>query len=69
MNRIILIGNGFDLAHGMKTSYGNFIDDYWGNEISKIKNKPFWENGFENNEFYIQPIPQSWEGDNIIKHY
>lgn len=31
MNRIILIGNGFDLAHGLKTSYANFIDWYWGN--------------------------------------
>ncbi|MBP3356946.1 MAG: hypothetical protein J6K95_07300 [Rikenellaceae bacterium] len=29
MNRIILIGNGFDLAHGLKTSYQNFLDDYW----------------------------------------
>lgn len=29
MNRIILIGNGFDLAHGLRTSYGNFIDWYW----------------------------------------
>ncbi|MDR2840294.1 MAG: bacteriophage abortive infection AbiH family protein [Paludibacter sp.] len=29
MNRIILIGNGFDLAHGLKTSYKNFIDDLW----------------------------------------
>jgi hypothetical protein len=29
MNRIILIGNGFDLAHGLKTSYNDFIDDYW----------------------------------------
>ena len=29
MNRIILIGNGFDLAHGLDTSYGNFIDWYW----------------------------------------
>ena len=29
MNRIILIGNGFDLAHGLKTSYKNFLDDYW----------------------------------------
>jgi len=27
MNRIILIGNGFDLAHGLKTSYRHFIDD------------------------------------------
>ena len=29
MNRVILIGNGFDLAHGMKTSYANFLDWYW----------------------------------------
>jgi hypothetical protein len=29
MNRIILIGNGFDLAHGLKTSYSDFIDDFW----------------------------------------
>lgn len=31
MNRIILIGNGFDLAHGLPTSYANFIDYYWEN--------------------------------------
>jgi len=35
MNRIILIGNGFDLAHGLKTSYSNFIEDFWGKEIEK----------------------------------
>lgn len=29
MNRIILIGNGFDLAHGLSTSYADFIDYYW----------------------------------------
>lgn len=29
MNRIILIGNGFDLAHGLPTSYKDFIEDYW----------------------------------------
>ncbi len=33
INRLILIGNGFDLAHGMKTSYGDFIlwyfQKYW----------------------------------------
>lgn len=29
MNRLILIGNGFDLAHGLKTSYKDFIDWYW----------------------------------------
>lgn len=34
MNRLILIGNGFDLAHGLKTSYADFIDWYW-NEWGK----------------------------------
>lgn len=29
MNRIVLIGNGFDLAHGLKTNYADFIDWYW----------------------------------------
>ena len=36
MNRIILIGNGFDLAHGLKTSYANFINwywEYWGHRL------------------------------------
>ena len=28
MNRIILIGNGFDLAHGLPTSYADFIRGY-----------------------------------------
>lgn len=29
MNRIIIIGNGFDLAHNLKTGYKDFINDYW----------------------------------------
>ena len=31
MHRLIIIGNGFDLAHGLPTSYKDFIDDYWNN--------------------------------------
>ena len=29
MNRLVLIGNGFDLAHGLKTSYADFVDWYF----------------------------------------
>ena len=29
MNRLVLIGNGFDLAHGLNTSYKSFILWYW----------------------------------------
>ena len=28
MNRLVIIGNGFDLAHGLPTSYKDFIEDY-----------------------------------------
>jgi hypothetical protein len=31
MNRLVIIGNGFDLAHGLPTSDKDFIDDYWKN--------------------------------------
>lgn len=31
MNRLVLIGNGFDLAHGLKTKYESFINWYWEN--------------------------------------
>lgn len=36
MNRLVLIGNGFDLAHGLKTSYADFFYWYWKNRISKF---------------------------------
>lgn len=29
MNRLVIIGNGFDLAHDLKTSYADFINWYW----------------------------------------
>jgi hypothetical protein len=36
MNRIILIGNGFDLAHGLKTSYKHFMDVLFLNTDTQI---------------------------------
>lgn len=36
MNRIVLIGNGFDMAHGLKTSYMDFINWYWAKRIKNL---------------------------------
>ena len=36
MNRLVLIGNGFDLAHGLKTSYADFIDWYYDKRIKEM---------------------------------
>ena len=38
MNRIILIGNGFDLAHGLPTRYEDFINWYWEKRVVTIQN-------------------------------
>lgn len=42
MNRIVLIGNGFDLAHGFPTRYEDFINWYWeqwGGKLRTSSNK------------------------------
>ena len=47
MNRLVLIGNGFDLAHGLKTSYKDFIQWYWEERIFKLKTKHSGESSDE----------------------
>ena len=59
MNRIILIGNGFDLAHGINTSYNHFINDYWENTIKEI-HKSEINTEFENDEIFINVVPTQW---------
>ena len=39
MNRIVLIGNGFDLAHDLKTKYEHFIDWYWDYRVGGFANE------------------------------
>ena len=36
MNRLVIIGNGFDMAHGLKTSYKDFINWYWDKRIEGL---------------------------------
>ena len=54
MNRIILIGNGFDLAHGMLTSYRDFIDNYWKELLKELNSGNHHKNEFENEELVIK---------------
>lgn len=43
MNKLIIIGNGFDLAHGLKTSYNDFILWYLNNCLDGIRNRLSFE--------------------------
>lgn len=62
MNRIILIGNGFDLAHNIKTSYTDFINDYWEKVMQNLRNEvnsnvTTYLNIFETEEIKIEDVP------------
>lgn len=48
MNRLVLIGNGFDLAHGLKTSYSDFINWYWAQWGEQLRCHAKW---MEEDEF------------------
>ena len=39
INRLIIIGNGFDIAHGLKSTFSDFISDYCFNAIHQFLNK------------------------------
>ena len=66
MNRIILIGNGFDLAHGLKTSYKDFMDWYWDEWIKKLQKSHSTNESDILCKFVSKDTATSW--DRIMSH-
>ena len=74
MNRLVLIGNGFDLAHKLKTSYADFIDWYYDKRIKEmccaydkesnddLCSFKYLGEGFLFTYFYGNPIPDQESG-------
>ena len=52
MNRLVIIGNGFDLAHGLKTSYGDFINYYINNMVSIFNKNHLYEDNLISLEYH-----------------
>lgn len=64
MNKLLLIGNGFDLAHGLPTSYKNFIDDIWKN-IPLNHKKEGYQNLLFFNDDYLEILNFKKETENF----
>ena len=76
-NKLYFIGNGFDLHHGLKTSYLNFRDDYIKKKSSVLwndfldiygdapQNDNLWWKDFENmlGKVDYESLSQSRYGD------
>ncbi|MEM8929070.1 MAG: AbiH family protein [Bacteroidota bacterium] len=39
MNKLVIVGNGFDLAHGLPTSYPHFMNNFWSNLINTFEDE------------------------------
>jgi hypothetical protein len=73
MNRLIIIGNGFDLAHGIKTSYKDFISNYLCNAINTFFNKNSYtdsliEINFKNPMGCFSPTPEPIRQDEVLNY-
>lgn len=43
MNKLVLIGNGFDLAHGLKTRYSDFLLWYLDNAMGNLRRETVYD--------------------------
>lgn len=67
INRLILIGNGFDLAHDMKTSYTDFLLGYFGKCWEEAKRKQIFSNEFpDENTFSNELITITYDRYKIL---
>lgn len=62
MNRIILIGNGFDLAHGLETSYKSYIEYYWDTRLVEVARCNHYIESDGMTTFSIKNIQKIWSG-------
>ncbi|WP_339704883.1 AbiH family protein [Algoriphagus aquimarinus] len=62
MNRLILIGNGFDLAHGLKTSFKDFILNYLCSCVAAFENAPYSDQLIEIKPKYSYQLFRSRNG-------
>ena len=66
MNDLYLIGNGFDLAHGLKTSYNHFLLWYLNNFLQQYRNRSYPEK-FEDDLLKIIKYNTRYEIPNFDK--
>lgn len=67
MNRIVLIGNGFDLAHGLKTRYNDFIAWYWEHVREAFKRDGSRE--FNDDLCQLKRLDSSYESCRVMQKW
>ena len=63
MNRLIILGNGFDLAHGLRTSYSDFMLDLLKNEVEQSFTHSSMDNYTDETRYVKETIVIKREGN------
>lgn len=66
-NIILIIGNGFDLAHGIKTSFNDFAE-YFINERIATELKELFRNKRDSNQFFNKKFRRDATDEMLIAH-
>ncbi|MBR8536998.1 hypothetical protein KDU71_15605 [Carboxylicivirga sediminis] len=70
MNRLIIIGNGFDLAHGIKSSFKDFILSYLSYAINTFNGSHSYEDDLISirlNSMSVYPRLQDADNENVLE--
>ena len=72
MNRLIIIGNGFDLAHKIKTSFKDFIADYFKKSINTFFEDEVYKDllieiKYKTSNRIFNPKPANVNCDNVFE--
>ena len=63
IKQLLIIGNGFDLSCGLKSSYKDFFDNYF-KSVSSTNPKMYWERYFQNMS-YLNSGKDDYRNTNI----
>src|SRR5574343_636396 len=73
MKRLIILGNGFDLAHGLKTRYTDFLKDYFAKILNLFyANKIYHDELIQidwNNQFSYRLPKNTIDSENSISEF
>ncbi|MFB6342768.1 AbiH family protein [Saccharicrinis sp. FJH62] len=72
VNKLIIVGNGFDLAHGLNSSFKDFISDYILNVIKEFLKERIYDDSLiqissKSDLFHITDIVSKLNKDNSIE--
>lgn len=67
MNRLVIVGNGFDLAHGLPTGYCDFMDNYWSQVFREFDSANMFNFNYSDDFISVSVIFSNMYEPNVLE--